>query len=376
MKICIISDDYPPLLGGISTHVYWLSKYLSEDDRIEKVSVITFNSEIQGEEMINEKLDVLRLQRKKRISTLLSTLKELFLRRDYDVFHATTLYPSIPIAFFKIFMNKKSFVTIYGLDALSKTKSRPLFKYALNKADKVIAFSESTKREVARAYNLDEERFKTIYTGIFAPELDKQEVEELRNKYNIRQDDFVILFVGRLDERKGVDDLMYAVSGMKEEKVKFLIVGDGQEREKLMKLRKNLNLERKVIFVGSISYDNVFVFYGLADVFCMPSKYIKEKGNIEGLGIVFLEAQSYGVPCIGTNSGGIREAIEDGKSGFIVPESNPEAIKEKILKLMNDKELYERMSKYAPEFVRKKFSWRRCVDEHIKLYIGIEDEKG
>lgn len=370
MKICIVSDDYPPLLGGISTHVYGLSKYLSEDDKVEKVSVITFNSELPGKEIISKKLDVIRLPRAKNPLVVIKTLYELFKRRDYDIFHAATLYPSLPITPFKIFMKKKSFVTIYGLDALSQRKLRPLFKYALNKADKVIAFSESTKREVANAYNLDGGRFKTIYTGISVPKLDKQEVEKLKKKYNIKKGDFVVLFVGRFDERKGVDDLMYAVNEMRNESVKLLIVGDGGEGEKMRRLRENLNLEEKVIFTGSIPYENVFGFYGLADVFCMPSKYLREKGNIEGLGIVFLEAQSYGVPCIGTNSGGIPEAIEDGKSGFIVPESNPEAIKESILKFMKDKDLYDKMSKYAPEFVKDKFNWERCVDEHVKLYQG------
>ena len=207
-----------------------------------------------------------------------------------------------------------------------------------------------------------------MYPGVSPPEVNQKKVEALRRKYRIDETDFIVLFLGRLATRKGVDDLIHAVHNLQMEGVKLIVAGDGPEREELMKLRGELDLEEKVIFTGRIPV--AAPIYKLADIFCSPSKYRRDEGDIEGLGLVFIEAQSCGIPVIGTDSGGIPETIDDDKSGFVVPEGDSEAIRGKIVELKNNKYLHNEMSEHAIKFVSEKFSWERCVEAHIGIYSG------
>lgn len=373
MKICITSDVFPPSVGGIQTFTRGLAEHLSRDRRVDKVSVITFGEE-RAREIVSKKMDVLRLPDTNFLRKGLSIMLQLSQKRGHNVFHSATL---LPAGFFTSYFNsflahKKFFATIFGLDALGgfkNMKTRFLIKRVFNRSDGIVSFSNFTKKEVEKLYGLEKDKITTIYPGISVPKIDQKEVNGLIKRYKVGKKDFMVLFVGRLVERKGVDDLIRAIGKMKRERVKLLVIGGGPEKEKLTRLVMKLGLQKKVLFVGDAPYHKIHPFYKLADIFCMPSKYLKEKGDVEGLGLAFLEAQSYGIPVIGAQSGGIPEAIDDGRSGFIVPEEDPDSIKEKIL-LLRDKQLYKKMSEHALKFVKRKFSWERCVDEHIKLYEG------
>ena len=371
MKVCIISDVFLPEVGGIQVFTFELARYLSNDERIEEVYVVTFSENVKYEKL-SKNLSVIRLPKSNFINRATKLITKLIEKRNYDVFHSTTLgFSSFFTSYFSKFSNHRNFVTVYGLDVLKgyKTiKNRFMIRSTFSNVNKIIAFSESTRSKIKERYNPSNKKLVTIYPGISVPEISQDQVKYLRKKFSIEDNDFIVLFVGRLVKRKGADDLIHSVAMAKDEDIKLFIIGDGPERERLKELVRDLNVERQIIFAGEIYYRDIFKFYELASVFCMPSKYLRNEGDIEGLGIVFLEAQMYGVPVIGTNSGGIPEAIENGKSGFIVPENNPEAIREKILELKNNNELHRKMSVYATRFVQKKFNWKRCIDKHIKIY--------
>jgi len=371
MKICILSDTFAPSVGGIETFASGIANSLSNDERIEKVSVIAFANTQLRKEIIDKKLDILILPQTNLLRKGLKILHYVIKKKNIDVFHSITTFPT---GFFvadynRYFLHKKFVTMVHGLTVLSAFRRKSLrfpINQTFNNADKIIFNSIFTKNEVKRLYGLKENKLKTIYPGISVPKVYPKEVTALREKYGLSNDDFVVLFVGRLVTRKCVDDLIHAIHKVREEQIRLIIVGDGPEKGHLLGLRNKLNLKRSVIFAGNVQ--SVFPFYKIAHVFCMPSKYIKEKGDVEGLGLVFLEAQSYGVPVIGTRSGGIPETIDDNKSGFIVPENSPDSIKEKILELMNNERLRNRMGRHAIRFVKNKFSWNKCVAEHIKLY--------
>lgn len=375
-RICIISDAFPPTIGGIENATYELAKHLSEDERVGKVAIITFNRELSGREIVNNKFEILRLKIKSKRALLLfmekgvKLLYHLLRKRNYDVFHAITVYSSgffISI-FNKFFLHKKAIVTIHGRDALRGFKDwkvRFIIRMTFWAINKIIFVSDASKDRVAKLYKLGEKKIVRVYYGVAFKKVNPEKVNELREKYRLDETDFVVLFLGRLAAKKCVDVLIRAVHNLPDD-VKLLIVGDGPEREKLMKLRRDWNLEERVVFTGSVL--STTPYYKLADVFCTPSKYWREEGDIEALGLVFLEAQSCGIPVIGTNSGGIPEAIDNNKSGFVVPEGDFEAIEKKIIELKNNNDLCNRMGEEAIKFVSEKFSWERCVDEHIKLY--------
>jgi len=372
VKLCFFNCDFPPKLGGIATFSWGLVYHLSLDRRIEKITVVSFDHEKSGVERVNSVLRVIRLPKLSVVAEGMAILRYMLWERDCDVFHATTFFPEgfWLSLFSKYIFKRKSYITIYGVDALSTSGSRKTKiakSLALKNATRVITLSEFIKQQMSLKYNLPAKQFKVIYPGV--PKIERVASEgSIREKHQIREDDFVVLTICRLVKRKAVDDIIRAISLMHSDKVKLLIVGDGPEKVNLMRLSKQLGVEDKVYFAGRVPSVNDYLKD--SNVFVLPSVFIKERGDVEGLGLVLLEAQQFGLPVIGTNSGGIPEAIGRG-SGFIIPERSPEVLKDRIVQLMSDESLYEKMSSNARQFVREKFSWEKCIEEHFKLYEGV-----
>ena len=373
MRICFFNSDFPPRVGGIATFNWSLAYHISKVKEVEHVQVITFKNPEPGQEEYSRKLSIIRLPRLSVLSTAREIWKYIYQFRDYDIFHATNIFPVgfLLVLLGKFIFDKPVFITFYGTDIMSlrASKKTKLAKYfTLKWASRAIAVSFSTLREAAKYYRINPEKFSVIYYSLARKIISKDEQarEKLRNQYSLDKDDFLVLAVANLVKRKGIADLIRAVSLISNPRIKLIVVGRGPERENLEKLARKLNIENRVIFAGFV--EQVNPFYQAADIFVLPSFFIREEGDIEGLGIVLLEAQQYGLPVIGTASGGIPETIDNGQSGFVVPERNPEAIKEKILLLANDKKLYLRMAKQAQQFVREKFDWSKSIKEYLDLY--------
>lgn len=375
MKICFFNSDFPPKVGGIATFNWGLAYYLSLNKEVEHVQVVAFKSRQTGRENYSQKLSVIRLPQIGFWSMFGAVWKHLYQFRHYDVFHATNLFPVgfLLVLLGRFVFQKPVFITFHGTDVISSRASRKtkLAKYfALKYASRAIAVSHSTLNQAVNYYQIKPEKFSVIYYALGPKVIDKEKNEiirkGLRKKYNLGEDDFLILTVANLVKRKGIADLIKAVSLINNQSIKLIVVGQGPEQGNLENLTKELGIAHRVIFTGLV--EDVGLFYVSADVFVLPSFFIKEEGDIEGLGIVFLEAEQCGLPVIGTRSGGIPEAIDDGKSGFIVPERSPEAIKEKILLLANNRQLCSQMGKYAQRFVWEKFDQSKSVEKHLLLY--------
>jgi glycosyltransferase involved in cell wall biosynthesis len=180
---------------------------------------------------------------------------------------------------------------------------------------------------------------------------------------NIDNDDFVIVTVCRLVKRKGVEYLIEAISLIKDKNIKLIVVGDGPERKNLELIKDKYDLKDRVIFVGKVP--DLSIYYSIAKVGSLVSYTIENEGDFEGLGLVLLEAQLYGLPVIGTRSGGIPEAIEDGKTGFVVDERNANTISDSILKLKNDNSLYNKMKSNTKVFLQNRFGHENTVRKTI-----------
>ena len=183
-----------------------------------------------------------------------------------------------------------------------------------------------------------------------------------------------ILFVGRLMEVKGVDILIKAFS-------KFLkidslsdyaldIVGDGPELDSLQQLARQEQVEEKITFHGSKQKSEIAGFYRNADLFVLPSR-TTTLGEKEGLGLVVLEAMMSGVPVIGTNCGGIKETIEHGKTGIIVPENDVNALHLAMVDLIQDVGKREQFSHHAHAEVARKYSSESLVTA-MKQWYGVD----
>jgi colanic acid/amylovoran biosynthesis glycosyltransferase len=165
----------------------------------------------------------------------------------------------------------------------------------------------------------------------------------------------VVLFVGRLVEKKGCEYLIKAMAGVQNEipEVKLIVIGSGVLRSSLEKFaRKNL---KNYQFLGAQSSENIREWMQRAQVFCVPSVTAKS-GDAEGFGIVFAEAQAMGLPVVSFLSGGIPEAVAHGESGFLVPERDVDGLTIHILHLLRNHKLWNAFSKKGRERVCEFFN--------------------
>lgn len=370
MRICIISDTFPPeSIGGIQTYSYEFAYHLALNEKVEKVVVFALNGSHFEEESVTDKFEVYRLNGKNPFHWL--RMISMILILNPDLIHSTTTISSVYFSnLSKYILRKNYFINIYGLDALSSfyhPEKRRRMTDIIRKSKGIIFISDFSRNEVCDFYAIDGiGKAITIYPGVSVPEIDSDQIPLLKGQYSYKNDDFIVLSVGRLVSRKGVDDLIKAIDGINDDEVKALIVGTGPESDRLRELVRQLHLENRVIFTGKV--DSVYPYYPLADVFCMPSKYFKEKGDVEGLGLVSLEAQSYGIPVLGTRSGGVPETLIETVTGFLVEEGDSEGMIDAILSLKENETQRKEMGENAKAFVRKKFSWERCIEEHLAYY--------
>lgn len=229
------------------------------------------------------------------------------------------------------------------------------------RADKLIAVSKSVALETVRLFRIDDDKIVVIHNGVNPPNL--QIVKEGQDQ--------IILFVGRLVWRKGVQHLLHAMPLVLKEKpdVKLFVVGEGWYKKSLEKEAIRLKLQRSVRFFGHVSPDVLFSLYSKARVFVLPSIY-------EGLSITVLEAMSMGKPVVVTSVGGSPEFIKNGENGFLVGPGNYLQLAKAILEILNDSRMAKRMGRMARSTILRKFTWKEVCRRTIKLYEEVLTQDG
>ncbi len=369
MKIIFFGSDYIPTNGGIATYTReWLNAFSLED--INGKVKIFGNKNPRKEKINNLSLETLRSVNFFYVGFII--FMDFVKNLNADYFYAMNLFP---IGFWTVFWSKiffkKSVITFYGADACDTRTTRKvvlLQSFSIKRATIAITISEFTKNKVIQRYNLsNKNNIKVIYPILprldMVHNIDYKKVEEEKRRLNIDNDDFVIVTVCRLVKRKGVEYLIEAISLIKDKNIKLIVVGDGPERKNLELIKDKYDLKDRVIFVGKVP--DLSIYYSIAKVGSLVSYTIENEGDFEGLGLVLLEAQLYGLPVIGTRSGGIPEAIEDGKTGFVVDERNANAISDSILKLKNDNSLYNKMKSNTKVFLQNRFGHENTVRKTI-----------
>ena len=261
--------------------------------------------------------------------------------KKVDVVHAHWL---IPQGIVQSFIKKPYIVTGHGGDVTSLNSGifKLLKKRCLKKAMRVTVVSEYLKSQVLNIADIDDVEIISMGCRVsnFGPQY---RVENRFGQMNKK----VVLFVGRLAEKKGVKYLIEAMDGVD---AKLVIAGDGPLRSELEAQAASLNID--VEFLGAKTHDELKEIYASADLFVAPSVKGKD-GDIEGLGLVNLEAMSSGLVVIGSRSGGIVEIIEDGVTGFLVDEKDPVRLRSAIQKVLADDELADRIRNNSMEFVKQ-----------------------
>lgn len=263
--------------------------------------------------------------------------------------------------------------TFHGFDAtmnvisLLTSRSPSLINYVLHKRGlarhgQLFLCVSRFIRERLLAQGFPEGRTRLHYIGININAIKPRSPFEAGN---------VILHVARLVEKKGTQYLLRAFAKIEQDfpEMRLRIIGDGPLALPLMQLSKELGIGNKVEFVGPQPHTCVVASMRTAQVFVVPS-ITARNGDTEGLPIVLLEACATGVPVIGTHHAGIPEAIEDGSTGYLVPERDVEALADRLSRLLASRELREAMGKAARRLVEERFDLRQqCV-----LLENIYDE--
>jgi glycosyltransferase involved in cell wall biosynthesis len=182
-----------------------------------------------------------------------------------------------------------------------------------------------------------------------------------------------LLFVGRLVERKGVHYLLEAVAAAREHvQLTLDIVGQGPDRERLENQSDALDLEDVVRFHGFVSDADLARHYAHSHVFVLPAAP-DAKGDVEGLGVVLIEALSYGRAVIASAAGGITDIVKDDRSGVLVPPGDIPALADAITALARDRSRLQRLGREGREFVRRHFGWSGVIDRLAGLYQRLID---
>ncbi|MFX1393585.1 MAG: glycosyltransferase family 4 protein [Promethearchaeota archaeon] len=228
--------------------------------------------------------------------------------------------------------------------------------------DITIVTNKFMRKLFLKIYDVNPNKVKVIHLGVdIENSLVYESFSELREKFNIPQNEFIILTISRFYPRKGIDTVLKSLKLIRDENtnipIKYYIIGSGEEEPKIKKVISDLNLEDNVKLLGNIQEPLKNKYLKLSDLFILVPEL--RKNSIEGFGIVYIEANFFKLPVIGSRSGGVVIAIEDGKSGFLIPPKDEKSLKEKILVLYNNRQLCKDLGQYGHERVIKYFNWTK-----------------
>ena len=293
------------------------------------------------------------------------------LRNGIQQIHCAKVLPEGLIALFiKIFMGIPYLLYAHGEEiqtGITSRKFRWIIPRIYHNASGVIANSHNTKT-LLQDIGVHPAKIHIIHPGI-DPTLfhnSKQLAQMTRAKYHLG-DAPILLTVGRLQRRKGHDMVIRAMPLIKAKipHAIYLIVGTGEESAFLQALVREADVTDSVVFVGCITDEEVLGCYAACNVFVMPNREIN--GDIEGFGIVYLEASAAGKPVIGGRSGGTSDAILDGITGLRVDGTSVAEIAEAVISLLNDPNTSQTLGQNGRAWVEREFTWESVVDRTQSL---------
>jgi len=352
---------------GIATYAENLIKNLAKIDKRNHYSIILadkyfnqFNFSYSNFTSIPVKADYYSIAEQTKLLWLIKKIKP-------DMVHFTSFnHP--------LFYRGKCIFTIHDLilslfpppvNPVKRLAYKITLKSAIKKADKIIAVSQNTKKDLQNFFNLKSNKIKVIYNGVNKPLINQKKIEKnfFQKKYGIKQD--YLLYVGRFAAYKNIELLVKAFNLLiKEKKINYQLVLVGpkdKEYYRLEKLIADYKLKRKIIFTGKVDKDNLASLYKNATLFVLPSFY-------EGFGLPILEAMSYNIPVVCSSSSSLPEVA--GKAALYFNPYDQKELAEKIYYILNNQELRKELIKKGRIQI-KKFSWLKTAQETWQVYQSL-----
>ena len=234
---------------------------------------------------------------------------------------------------------------------------------ALNRSDRIVVLSRFTEEKLQRAYNIPAGKITIIPGGVdlerFYPVTDGKKI---RQRLNIPQEKMILFTVRNLVSRMGLENLLYAVRDVVKSvpDIYFVLGGEGPLKNDLISLTKELEIENNVKFAGFIPELKLPDYYRMADIFILPTL------ELEGFGLITLEALASGVLVLGTPVGGTVEILSRLDSKYLFKDTEPESMAELIIKtcreFKNNPGLRQDVSSRCRLFVEENYSWKKNID--------------
>ncbi|WP_050615402.1 N-acetyl-alpha-D-glucosaminyl L-malate synthase BshA [Bacillus testis] len=296
--------------------------------------------------------------------SLASKIAEVAKREKLDVLHAHYAIPHAVCAILAKQMvdhDLKIVTTLHGTDITVlglEHSMQSLIKFGIEKSDYVTAVSNALAHETNELIHPDRQ-IHTVYNFIDENVYKPQPANNLKEELGLH-DEKVLIHVSNFREVKRVHDIVKVFARV-QEKVpsRLLLVGDGPEMSSVCELVDELGLNDSVLFMGK--QDNLQELYSISDLMLLLS----EK---ESFGLVLLEAMACGVPCIGTDIGGIPEVIDHNSTGFVCGMGNIEEIAEHAVLLLTDEDMHTRFSLAAMAAVQNKFQSSQIIEQYEAIY--------
>lgn len=258
---------------------------------------------------------------------------------------------------------------------LSSRQLRLMTKLVLKNVDRVIANSHNSARIVRDQWGVPAERVQLLHPGCdtnyFVPVPKSREIRDQLG-WGGRP---VIVTAGRLQKRKGQDMVIRALSTIRQAipDVLFAIIGDGEEREPLKALTIAEGQQDHVLFMGKVSDEVLKQSYQQADLFVLANRQVGT--DIEGFGMVLLEAQACGTPVVAGASGGTAETMHQGETGYVVPCDEPDELAALLIQLLSNPARLEAMGKAARSWVEEQFDWEVLAQQAAGMFgVKSKDE--
>lgn len=372
-RLLVVTNDFPPRPGGIQTFVHELTR------RLDPADVVVYTSRWKGWEAFDREqpFEVVR----ENTSTLLPTpavrrrSQELVRSRGCD---AVLFGAAAPLALLGPSLREAGASRIVALTHGHEAGwaqlpgPRQMLRRIGDGVDVVTYLGEYTRRRIGSALShAAAARMVQLTPGVdadvFGPDVGGAEI---RDRYGLA-DRPVVVCVSRLMQRKGQDTLIEAFPALKRRvpDAALMIVGEGPYRPHLERLARESTWSEDIIFTGSVPWPEMPAHYGAGDVFAMPCRTRRRGLDVEGLGIVYLEASASGLPVLAGDSGGAPDAVLPGETGWVVPDGvgAPAELVERLEALLGDSEQRASFGRRGRAWVKSEWSWDRQVAQLSQL---------
>jgi len=403
LRVGLFTREYPPLVyGGAGVHVDYLSRELAKQIDVEVHCWGPQHSDegrlhVRGSEPWAEISNGTTEKFKGALEAFSLNLTQIKALEGIDVVHTHTWYVSMAGYLAKKLYGIPFVLTTHSLEPLRAWKSEQLGSgYAMSSwmertaildADAIVAVSAGTKADILRAYpDVDPARVHVIYNGIDLAEYRKTNDTTALRDYGVEPTRPYVLFVGRITRQKGVTHLVDAIRYMPPETQIVLCAGAPDTPEIATELREKVERARRdhphIVWIEKmVTRKETIQLYSHARVFCCPSVY-------EPFGIINLEAMACRAPVVASATGGIKEVVVDGETGYLVPfDQDPVTsfpsdagkfardLGERVTRLFNDPEKCRKFGDAGRKRVEETFSWTAIAHQTVELYKSLIDRR-